>query len=101
MAEQKAKLALVSRSENELNKVKEEIGPNAEYFVCDISNSKAVEKTIVEIHQKLGKIDILINNAGIWFEGLAEKHPPEKVKEYTEKGMIPLFLRKLDFAKVR
>lgn len=26
---------------------------------------------------------------------------PEKVKEYTEKGMIPLFLRKLDFAKVR
>src|SRR3989344_2831091 len=81
LAEQKAKLALVSRSENELNKVKEEIGPNAEYFVCDISNSKAVEKTIVEIHQKFGKIDILINNAGIWFEGLAEKHPPEKVKE--------------------
>jgi hypothetical protein len=26
---------------------------------------------------------------------------PEKVKEYAGKGMIPLFLRKLDFAKVR
>lgn len=26
---------------------------------------------------------------------------PEKVKEYTDKGMVPMFLRKLDFAKVR
>jgi len=26
---------------------------------------------------------------------------PEKVKEYTEKGIVPMFLRNLDFAKVR
>ena len=26
---------------------------------------------------------------------------PEKVKEYTEKGVVPMFLRNLDFAKVR
>lgn len=81
LAEQKAKVALVSRSGSELKKVKEEIGINTEYFVCDISNPKAVEETIIEIHKKFGKIDILINNAGVWFEGPLEKHSSEKVKE--------------------
>lgn len=26
---------------------------------------------------------------------------PEKVKEYTDKGMVPLFLQQLNFAKIR
>jgi len=38
---------------------------NCNYKVCDVSNYSLVEKCINEIIEKYGKIDILINNAGL------------------------------------
>jgi NADP-dependent 3-hydroxy acid dehydrogenase YdfG len=81
LAEQGGIVALISKSGDELKKVKAEIGANAEYFVCNLVNAKEVENTIARIHKKFGKIDVLINNAGIWFEGLTEKHSPDKLAE--------------------
>ena len=46
---------------NEINK----IGRNAIYIQADVSNLDQVEKMIKKIINKFGRIDILINNAGI------------------------------------
>ncbi len=63
-----ATVALVSRDASKLNDVKAEIttqGGNAEVFTADVSKESQVDQLEKEISAKLGKVQILINNAGI------------------------------------
>ncbi len=42
-----------------------EIGAESSYFNCDVSNKEQVKEMIADISNNYGKIDILINNAGV------------------------------------
>lgn len=42
---------------------------NAEYYVCDLSNSEQINKLIEQINAKYENIDCLINCAGMWISG--------------------------------
>ncbi|HMD14239.1 MAG TPA: SDR family oxidoreductase [Bacteroidota bacterium] len=56
------------RNQKELREVVREIdkqGGYADLFPCDITKSADINKTFKIIHQKFGKVDVLINNAGI------------------------------------
>ena len=48
-------------------------GNKAIGFVADVTNSDEIASIFKEIHKELGKIDILINNAGITKDGLLMK----------------------------
>ncbi len=48
----------------------ENLGVKAYSFKCDVSDFNVVKQIISEIIEKLGTIDILINNAGITKDGL-------------------------------
>ncbi len=55
------------------NKTVEELkalGVNAEAFKFDVSNQEAAAKGVEEILAKFGRIDVLVNNAGITRDGL-------------------------------
>lgn len=63
-----ATVALVSRDATKLSAVQSEIqnaGGKAEVFVADVANEAQVDQLEKEISAKIGKIQILINNAGI------------------------------------
>jgi NAD(P)-dependent dehydrogenase (short-subunit alcohol dehydrogenase family) len=63
-----ATVALVSRDATKLAEVQGEIGGaggKAEIFVADVSSEAQVDQLEKDISAKLGKIQILINNAGI------------------------------------
>jgi NAD(P)-dependent dehydrogenase (short-subunit alcohol dehydrogenase family) len=63
-----ATVALVSRDASKLSEVLAEIknaGGKAEYFVADVSSEAQVDKLETEISARVGKVQILINNAGI------------------------------------
>ena len=45
------------------------IETNSDYQLCDVTDSKSVETAVQVILQKYGKIDVLINNAGVWLAG--------------------------------
>jgi len=63
-----ATVALVSRDAAKLGGVQSEIktaGGAAEVFVADVSNEGQVDQLEKEVSAKFGKIQILINNAGI------------------------------------
>ena len=45
---------------------------NCTSYVCDITDSSAVESTVSKIIEKFGKIDVLVNNAGVWVDGNLE-----------------------------
>lgn len=84
LAKEGAYLILLARRENLLKLVKDRIvksGGKADYFVCDVSDYKQVRRVIDQITKKHQFVDVLVNNAGIWFEGPTLTHPPEKVKE--------------------
>ncbi len=46
------------------------LGSNAEAYQFDVSNKAQVEENIAKIFEKYGRIDVLINNAGITRDGL-------------------------------
>ncbi|MFA5232605.1 MAG: beta-ketoacyl-ACP reductase [Candidatus Paceibacterota bacterium] len=62
-----AKIALnnIPSQEENLKKVKEEIGGETKYFLADVSKYAEVEKMLQDIEKEFGRIDVLVNNAGI------------------------------------
>jgi NAD(P)-dependent dehydrogenase (short-subunit alcohol dehydrogenase family) len=63
-----ATIALVSRDEAKLQAVKQEIedsGGKADFFLADVKDEQQVERLEAEVSNRLGKIQILVNNAGI------------------------------------
>ena len=68
-----AHVVCVARTEDKIRSLANEINNKsgtASYFPCDISDGKAFSKVINEIVDKHGKLDILINNAGITRDAL-------------------------------
>lgn len=64
----RAKVTLMDRDEKGLGAVCQEIhslGGDAEGFVVDLSNRAAVQASCAEILAHRGRVDILINNAGV------------------------------------
>jgi NAD(P)-dependent dehydrogenase (short-subunit alcohol dehydrogenase family) len=63
-----AKLALVSRNKEQLQAVASEarkLGAEAEVFVADVTSEDQVKRLDDDIAAKFGKVQILINNAGM------------------------------------
>jgi NAD(P)-dependent dehydrogenase (short-subunit alcohol dehydrogenase family) len=56
---------MIGRDEEKLKIASKEFGELANYRVCDLSNLKAIPELIEEIHRSFGRIDFLVNNAGI------------------------------------
>jgi NAD(P)-dependent dehydrogenase (short-subunit alcohol dehydrogenase family) len=65
-AEQGAKVAVTGRNQESLNSAVELIGNDAIGIVSDVSNLKNIEKSYEQVSSKLGKIDVLIVNAGVF-----------------------------------
>lgn len=67
-----------------------EKGNKAYFLQCDVSDQEQVKQVIDQIYSREGKLDILINNAGISHIGTAEKTPEEdfdKVFRVNVKGV--------------
>lgn len=53
------------------------LGSDSQAFKFDVTNKETVEAGIKEIIEKYGKIDVLVNNAGITRDGLFMRMSPE------------------------
>ena len=75
LAKEGAHVASVSRTEANAKKTADEINAAradaAKAYSVDVSNHAAVQKIGAQILQDFGKIDILINNAGVTRDGLS------------------------------
>jgi len=95
-SENKANVALndINTQEEKLKELVKEIEDNqgvAEYFLADVSNFKEVEKMIEDIKQKFGKIDILINNAGITKDRTLAKMTQEEWQRVIDVNLTGVF----------
>jgi len=84
------------RDENSANKVVEEIkklGGNAISIQADISKKEEIDKLVELSFKEFGRIDILINNAGIVYDREFEDITYEESLEIVKTNMLaPLFL---------
>ncbi len=95
LAEAGANLMLCARREEWLNETLEEFrgrGFRAEGKICDVSKGEDIQATVDETVQKFGKIDILINNAGISWGAMPEDMPLEKWQKVLDVNLTGCFL---------
>jgi 3-oxoacyl-[acyl-carrier protein] reductase len=91
-----AKIALndISMQEENLKKTQEEIkgiGAEAEYFMADVSNFDEVEKMMVGIQQKFGRLDVLVNSAGITKDRTLAKMTVEEWQKVIDINLTSVF----------
>lgn len=96
LAKEKVLLALIARNKDKLDEVKKESeklgSPKAIGYPCDIADTEQIKITIQKINVDFGKVDILLNIAGIWQElNLLEDIPESEIDSVIKTdltGMI-------------
>lgn len=67
---QGATLALTDMRPEGMEQLKTELGNNVECFVANLSKAEEISNLIKAVEEKFGKVDILINNAGLTRDNL-------------------------------
>ena len=84
---------IISRDEESVVSAANEV--DCKYYVCDVTDYKQVNNTISSILEKNIKIDVLINNAGIWLAGDLTETDYERISnciDVNTKG--PIYMTK-------
>ena len=72
-----ARVEILDRNEAEMAAAVVSLGDHAAATYCDVADHQQVDEVITRIHARRGRIDILINNAGIAHVGNALTTTPE------------------------
>jgi 3-oxoacyl-[acyl-carrier protein] reductase len=78
LAAQGARLALSGSNVDKLNAFAAELGGDHVALPCDLSDPESVEKLVPAAVEALGKLDVLVNNAGITRDNLAMRMKDEE-----------------------
>ena len=62
--------------------------PGIEYLVCDVTSDESVQAAIGKVLSQAGRIDLLVNNAGVGLVGGAEESSLEQVKSLFEVNLF-------------
>ena len=95
LGEMGARLALTARKKDELEHAVEHLakkGVQAHAFACDIGKRDGIPGVFDEMLAKLGRVDILINNAGAVWAAPAEDHPLEAWDKLVSLNLIGNFV---------
>jgi gluconate 5-dehydrogenase len=88
-----AKIAVLARRKEKLDALAEELkamGTDAIAIQCDVSNEESVKKAVEQIMDYYGRIDVLLNNAGVGTAGSIETITSEvwdKTMDVNVKGI--------------
>jgi short-subunit dehydrogenase len=64
-----AKLGLMARTQSDLDRVRDEIGPGCAAAVADVVDRAQVDAAVKKIAEELGPIDVVVVNAGVGLHG--------------------------------
>jgi NAD(P)-dependent dehydrogenase (short-subunit alcohol dehydrogenase family) len=90
-AEQGAKVAITGRNKTTLDEAVLEIGHDTLGLVSDVSNVSNIDKQYAKIKESVGKIDVLVINAGVFVAGPLSEYTEEmfdQVSDINFKGVF-------------
>ena len=64
--------------------------PGIEYLVCDVTSEESVQAAVGEVLSKAGRVDLLVNNAGVGLVGGAEESSLEQAKSLFDVNLFGL-----------
>jgi NAD(P)-dependent dehydrogenase (short-subunit alcohol dehydrogenase family) len=86
-------LVITGRDQSSLKKAAKELGTEVLPMVCDVRDPEAVETVFAAIRDRFGRLDILINNAGVAHAHLSvAKLPLESWREVIDTNLTGMFL---------
>jgi len=93
LAKEKVLLALIARNEGKLNEIKKEAeklgSPKVIGYPCDVRDTEQIKMTVQKIKVDFGKVDILLNIAGIWQKlNLLEDIPENEVDSVIKTDLL-------------
>lgn len=91
LAAENARVWIAARDPVSTKKVVEKIkerGGVGNCFLCDITSSSEVKNCVSHIIQQEAKVDVLINNAGVWIQGDIENSDPDDIQRIFEVNAI-------------
>ena len=65
-------------------------GQNIEVVELDVTDSQSVDRAVAAVIAKAGRIDVLINNAGVLVAGVSEAFTPEQASALFDVNVIGL-----------
>ena len=86
-----ADLCLTGRYKSELESLQKLIGGNCEIIISDLSKSEGIDELANSAQEKMGQIDILINNAGITRDNLFMRMSEEDWNEVINVNLNSIF----------
>lgn len=89
--QEKFRIVAIGRDQNKLDKLNRSV-KNLEKIVCDLSNKIEIENLVKKVLDDYGRIDILINNAGITDDSLFLRMTPEKWESVINTNLTSNFL---------
>ncbi|HEX6551254.1 MAG TPA: glucose 1-dehydrogenase [Ktedonobacteraceae bacterium] len=90
-----AQVVITARREQWLNEAEKFLKDHAisvYALTCDVANASSVENTVQQILEKCGKVDVLINNAGLTWGAPAESMPLERWQQVIDANITGTFL---------
>jgi short-subunit dehydrogenase len=104
LAKRGANITLVARSESGLQDVAKrlsDVGAEALVMPVDLRESSQREQLVADVQGKFGKVDVLINNAGLETEGAYVELSWASIRETIEVNLIaPMALTRLVLPKM-
>lgn len=85
-------VALLDRDAQELKKAAADLGQAVSAFVCDVSDPTAVDGTVADVLARFGRIDALVNNAGVADFGPIEQTDFARWRWVMETNLDGVFL---------
>lgn len=79
-------VVLLATNEEKLKKVAKE--NNCKYIVCDVTDYSVVETTIKDIVKEFGKIDVLINDAGLWIQEELDSNDIQRINSVVNVNFL-------------
>ena len=65
--------------------------PGIEYLACDVTSDESVKAAVSEVLSKTGRIDLLVNNAGVGLVAGAEESSVEQAKSLFDVNLFGVF----------
>jgi NAD(P)-dependent dehydrogenase (short-subunit alcohol dehydrogenase family) len=90
-----AKIVITARREQWLNEAEKFLKDQAiavDALICDVADATAVEQMVQQALEKNGKIDVLVNNAGLTWGAPAETMPLERWRQVIDANITGTFL---------